>query len=50
MYYPIKYYYDKNIYAYYRSEKHIIFDENLSYLLKNKIYPVKVNNKKIIFR
>jgi len=47
--YPIKYYLDQNIYAYYKTPSHIIFDDNLSYLLANNIKPIRLSNKKIIF-
>ncbi len=46
---PIPYYLNYNIYAYYRNPNHIIFDENLSYLLKNNIFPIKVSNTHMRF-
>ena len=41
---PIPYYLQYNMYAYYTSANHIIFDENLSYLLENEIFPIKITN------
>jgi len=39
---PISEYLQYNIYAYYKSKNHIIFDENLSYLLRHNILPIKI--------
>ncbi len=47
--YPIQYYLKQNIYAYYKSYNHIVFDDNLSYLLEHNIKPIKLSSKKIIF-
>ena len=47
--YPIEYYLKQNIYAYYRNKQHIIFDENLTYLLKKGLKPIKLSPTKIIF-
>lgn len=41
---PIPYYLQYNIYAYYKSRNHIIFDDNLSFLLQNNIFPIKITN------
>lgn len=47
--YPIEYYLQQKIYAYYINKKHIIFDENLSYLLEQGLKPIKLSPTKIIF-
>ena len=47
--YPIEYYLKQNIYAYYNNKQHIIFDDNLSYLLEQGLKPIKVSSTKIIF-
>ena len=41
---PIPLYLKYNMYAYYTSKNHIIFDENLSYLLQHHIVPLKITN------
>ena len=47
--YPIEYYLEQNIYAYYNNKQHIIFDDNLSYLLEWLIKPLKISSNKFIF-
>ena len=47
--YPIEYYLKQNIYAYYNNKRHIIFDDNLSYLLEQGLKPIKLSPTKIIF-
>jgi hypothetical protein len=46
---PISEYLQYNIYAYYKSANHIIFDDNLSYLLQHDMFPIKINNTHIKF-
>ena len=46
---PISEYLQYNIYAYYKSPNHIIFDDNLSYLLQHHILPIKITNTHIRF-
>ena len=42
---PISEYLQYNIYAYYKSKNHIIFDEGLSYLLRHNISAIKITEK-----
>jgi hypothetical protein len=46
---PIPEYLQYNIYAYYKSPNHIIFDDNCSYLLQHDILSIKINNTHVRF-
>lgn len=49
MYSPIPYYLSQNIYAYYKTKNHIIFDEELTILLENNILGYRDKKNHIIF-
>jgi len=49
LYTPIPYYFEKGIYAYYDRKNHIIFDNNLSYLLEKGLIPIRSSKIHIRF-
>ncbi len=49
MYYPIPIYLSNKIYAYYKTNQHILFDEQLTILLQNDIIGYRKNKHHIIF-